>query len=519
MAKSPNDFTKHDATDVFQNIRSINDFTAGLISDIRQNVLPPSAGATIQQIKLAQQRLRVAQRSLIKARSTTIQFNKRFNTRNFDEWGDPNTDIVIINQVKDMPDEIDRATRLLNELNQVRSALNKLLSNTEEQESLKDRLTQEDQAEQKLGNNDNDPDNAGRNTAADAVSGNENSSYTQNPSVGTTSESTDNLQTDTNAQNPNLRKDNQEIDARPLSVDDQFNSEDAVTTVGDNDQQYGDVTYKNAFFKPIVTQENPLLQFAHYTYNIGIYLQTPEQYVTMITTGNKSTQGLLKVLESGGTGAVEGSKAIFPDIFIEDLEIQTLMMGNNPGAHNAVDLNFTIVEPMGFTFLQKLRELCTANNMYGLTNQHYLMVIKFIGYDENGNEVTPANAEAMSKYIPFKFSKITTTVRTGAVQYACMATPPNYNIGQSVKRAAIRFNVELTGRTLNDIFNADGSESLRGTSYGADTGREFDDSGGYEAYAKRNAVKIKASKNCAVTTCHRKASKCNLYICLHYYFE
>ena len=100
MAKSPNDFTKHDATDVFQNIRSINDFTAGLISDIRQNVLPPSAGATIQQIKLAQQRLRVAQRSLIKARSTTIQFNKRFNTRNFDEWGDPNTDIVIINSLQ-----------------------------------------------------------------------------------------------------------------------------------------------------------------------------------------------------------------------------------------------------------------------------------------------------------------------------------------------------------------------------------------------------------------------------------
>ena len=237
-------------------------------------------------------------------------------------------------------------------------------------------------------------------------------------------------------------------------------SEDnAKIAVGNNDTQIGDApSFPRGFFEPIVTQDNPLLQFDHYTYNVAIYLQKPEQYKRMVVTGNKDLTSYKKVLQSGGTGG-DIADAIFPDLFIDNLEIQTLMMGNNPGAHNAVDLNFTIIEPMGFTFLQKLRDLCTDNDMFGLTNQHYLMVIKFIGYDENGKEITPDNADAMAKYIPFKFSKITTTVRTGAAEYACMAVPPNYNIGQSVKRAVIKFNVELVGRSLNDIFNADGDTS------------------------------------------------------------
>ena len=497
------DIQKEQVGVMLTDVRSANSEMSRLLAEIRKILANPNITAT--DIAQASNRLTLAIRAFVSIRKKGFEVVRKFLPSLFGKpfgWGDANDpdDQRILQQVIELDSALAQTLKIERDIADIQQQLRNRASDIEEGRTVNDRITEQLQSEQ----NDN-TDNEGNAIRLGSHSANsqrgpgKDKSNTQNPETGSISESANRLATRTNNEPVILRqaRENLAADRNPTIVN-EIDSEDRVTTdVGNNDQQYGDVTYKNAFFKPIVTQQNPLLQFAHYTYNIGIYLQTPEQYVTMITTGNRSTQGLLKVLESGGTGAVNGSDAIFPDIFIEDLEIQTLMMGNNPGAHNAVDLNFTIIEPMGFTFLQKLRELCTANNMYGLTNQHYLMVISFKGYDENGNEVTPANAEAMSKYIPFKFSKITTTVRTGAVQYACMATPPNYQIGQSVKRAAIRFNVELAGRTLNDIFNADGSESTSNTnsSYTADTGREFDDSGGYQAYAKRNEDKIKASRN------------------------
>ena len=271
----------------------------------------------------------------------------------------------------------------------------------------------------------------------------------------------------------------------------QSRSEDAQ--VGGDTINRDGITYPNAFFKNIVTKDNPLLQFAHYTYRIGLYLQTSNQYTDMMLSGNKDTSQLSKILESGGTGAqASTSKAIFPDLYIDDLELESLMMGNTGGAHNAVSINFNIIEPMGFRFLDQLRQLCSDNDMYGFSQQHYLMVITFTGYDEDGAELTPDNIESMTKYIPFKFTRITTTVRTGATQYACEAVPPAYQIGQSIKRSKIRFNVELAGRTLNDIFNAEGGDPRTD----ATAPREPIPVGGgdYTAYARRNAAAIQATK-------------------------
>ena len=271
----------------------------------------------------------------------------------------------------------------------------------------------------------------------------------------------------------------------------QSRSEDAQ--VGGDTINRDGITYPNAFFKNIVTKDNPLLQFAHYTYRIGLYLQTSNQYTNMMLSGNKDTSQLSKILESGGTGAQASTpKAIFPDLYIDDLELESLMMGNTGGAHNAVSINFNIIEPMGFRFLDQLRQLCSDNDMYGFSQQHYLMVITFTGYDEDGAELTPDNIESMTKYIPFKFTRITTTVRTGATQYACEAVPPAYQIGQSIKRSKIRFNVELAGRTLNDIFNAEGGDPRTD----ATAPREPIPVGGgdYTAYARRNAAAIQATK-------------------------
>ena len=130
------------------------------------------------------------------------------------------------------------------------------------------------------------------------------------------------------------------------------------------------------------------------------------------------------------------------------------MEGQNEAPHNVVQMRFEILEPMGYTFLKKLRQLCHSNGMTEIAKQHYLMVIKYKGFDENGKQLSEEDDIRLTKFVPFTFSKILTRVKEGAVTYDCQAICPNHHIGLSAKRGVIPFNVELVGQTLGDMFNA-----------------------------------------------------------------
>ena len=234
----------------------------------------------------------------------------------------------------------------------------------------------------------------------------------------------------------------------PAPQDDASDTQDDTFTTSAN----GGVQTAKAFYSPFEPSDNPINKYAQMTYNIGLYLQTPEQYRELITSQNKVTQGLKKILESGGSNAAEDT--IFPDLFIDELEINGLFAEGNSSPHNATTMSFKIIEPMGYTFFQKLRKLCFSNGMKNFEKQHYLMVIKYKGYDENGNQLTADEDDRLSKFIPFVFSTITTRVQTGAVTYDCQAVAINHEVGLSSKRATIPFNVEILGQTLGDMFNA-----------------------------------------------------------------
>ena len=203
---------------------------------------------------------------------------------------------------------------------------------------------------------------------------------------------------------------------------------------------------------------------------------TPEQFITMSKLEKKSVAGLSLLIQSGGSsGTLEAdlngatrNKHFDLDYFIEDFEMESLMPRSVRGATNQTRLNFKIVEPYGFTFIQRLKN--ATQEFFGtldFVKQHYLMVVRFRGYDEEGKEVRSGPAldsarfdnnrsDASSvneKFIPFKFANITTRANTGAVEYMCEALPINHFEALSQKRATIPFQVEIKGQTLDNLFN------------------------------------------------------------------
>ena len=249
----------------------------------------------------------------------------------------------------------------------------------------------------------------------------------------------------------------------------------------------------------IVTQPNVLDKYTSYSYSISIYIMGPADYARLIRTKQKVLNGFQLLMQSGGaplssgfvpqtTGVTDpgeipgvttqslltqGRNQFFPlDYYIDDLQIRSLVNGKGTGgAHNVVSLDFKLIEPNGITFIKNLRratEDYVVKQQGGAKNQnyaaqHFLMVIRFYSYDEQGNlvacrgEVTDQQGNPLGrqtvieKFIPFRFTAIKFRIADRLVEYQCEAVCPQININIGA-RGTIPYNMELQARTLQELF-------------------------------------------------------------------
>jgi len=255
------------------------------------------------------------------------------------------------------------------------------------------------------------------------------------------------------------------------------------------------VTLANNTARPIIPQPNVLDSLANYTYTVSIYLMSPEDYQRLMTSGKKFIPGYQLLMQSagapqqsgiqaqsfgdeepGGVSITQGRNQFFPlDYYLDDLEVKSIIAGKGTGgAHNVAELKFRIIEPNGITLLNNLYKATdqyinrgggasktTANGNYSA--QNYLMVIRFYGYDSQGNAViTPSTADPdgrsdsraiIEKFIPFQFTAIKFRIANKLTEYQCEAVCPQNVIGTGQGRGVIPYNIEITGTTLQNLFN------------------------------------------------------------------
>jgi hypothetical protein len=165
---------------------------------------------------------------------------------------------------------------------------------------------------------------------------------------------------------------------------------------------------------------NPLSKFASYTYNISLYMITPEAYDAFILSGRRNiyalnsgnntgpnqAAGVYIIAQSGGINATENRAPGFKfDYYIDDLVIKTATNAKNTGSStNTTTIKFKIYEPYGFSFVTNLKKTQDALQKYmestgrsqkGLKNplrQFYVLGLRFTGYDQSGNVVVGKDA-------------------------------------------------------------------------------------------------------------------------------
>ena len=240
----------------------------------------------------------------------------------------------------------------------------------------------------------------------------------------------------------------------------------------------------------INTQANQLDQYASYTYSIGWYVLSQTQYNDMVLShrANVSTWQLL--MQSGGA-PTQGRSPWFPyDFYIDDLEIESLILGGgSKKPWSSTSIKFKVVEPNGITLIENLfnavqsvyktaqqSQTDTSNNgaaaakspssntVKNYLQAQYCLVIEFYGYDSDGNLVAPikgayntassyGKTSVIIKYYPFRLSDITFMIANRAIEYTVTAIPIPQSYASTTDRGTVPFAVNLAGQTVDQLLN------------------------------------------------------------------
>ena len=257
----------------------------------------------------------------------------------------------------------------------------------------------------------------------------------------------------------------------------------------------------------IEPQPNILDRFASYTYSASVYLMSTRQYTRLLRSKKKNINGYNLLFQSGGaptnvggflgkgTGTVNsqdpgaefaqdfndqdyGRNPAFPqDFYIDSITIDNALPGRQTqAAHMVTNLKFTVIEPGNISLLDRLYaavqdmgQTAGENQPINYTASAYLMVLRWYGYDANGNLVkvgaldpatglTDPNA-VVEKFIPFIIKKINWSVGSKLVSYEFDCAPINQMVAGGTRRGTVPYDVQLTATSVGELLGGNAAYS------------------------------------------------------------
>lgn len=208
--------------------------------------------------------------------------------------------------------------------------------------------------------------------------------------------------------------------------DDVNTGEDYTTNAGTTQSGKSSTPKADKTKKPNKRQKNPLGNLSSYTYNLTLYMVTPEAYDAFIASGRKNINAIKnttnsfaqsQVANSGAgayilaqsAGANKNSEQRAPgfnyDYYIENLRLRTAIAAKvTQSEANTFKCEFDIVEPYGFSFISNLtrarNEILKNSKLQSVQKnkqnlkQIFVLGIRFYGYDKQGNVATTADFSA-----------------------------------------------------------------------------------------------------------------------------
>lgn len=200
---------------------------------------------------------------------------------------------------------------------------------------------------------------------------------------------------------------------------------------------------------------NILHNYVNWTYKIGLYLLKIPDYNTIVEGGNIPEAARQYPVAISGGYPRKNAGTELRDFYIEDLRF-TSVIGNrlSSSATNNIDIEMSIIEPYGASFIGEIGTLAAVVNGINITlaENPYLLEIDFAGYKDDGSMVPSilGTTSGGKKYIPVKIIAIEMKIDAGGARYKLTMVP--YGFYQfTQKRTSLPKDVFVYGETINDI--------------------------------------------------------------------
>ena len=187
-------------------------------------------------------------------------------------------------------------------------------------------------------------------------------------------------------------------------------------------------------------------------------------------SGPMGKDAVQKMVDAEGPVTDYGRNPAFPqDFYIDSITIDNALPGRQTqAAHMVTNMKFTVIEPGNISLIDRLYaavqdmgQTAGENQPINYTATAYLMVMRWYGYDANGNLVkvgaldpatglTDPNA-VVEKFIPFIIKKINWSVGSKLVSYEFECAPINQMVAGGTRRGTVPYDVQLTATSVGEL--------------------------------------------------------------------
>lgn len=213
------------------------------------------------------------------------------------------------------------------------------------------------------------------------------------------------------------------------------------------------------FDRPQVACVNPLHDYDTYTYSLSLHLISTDQFKAVIEDPKKEYIPKHVLVSSAGRyndNTFARNKFFTEDFFFEEFKMTTYISTTQRSRNsNLIECSFTIIEPNGFTFINRLMSASyssVANGGVASKNylaQPYILQIDFFG--TRGDNMTMGKIPNCTKILPIRLIDMQSRISSKGTEYRFTATAFNHQAyNQSIVVTPANFQVKAT--TVAEVF-------------------------------------------------------------------
>lgn len=208
---------------------------------------------------------------------------------------------------------------------------------------------------------------------------------------------------------------------------------------------------------------NPLHDYPSYTYGLSLHMLTIEEY-NQIVENQTYTPNRVIIASAGRYNNTPGANQFVrapyfeDDFYFENLEMQTVIgLNDHSRSTNAVEIDFTVIEPYGVTLFNRILKLTKDINpkSENYLEQPYLLQIDFFATDDAGVIVGPVPDQ--TKKIPIRILKFDIKVSNKGSEYSIKAAPFNHS-AYDLSTVSTPAHFEIVAGTVASFFQSTEAE-------------------------------------------------------------